>query len=158
MKSVRFSDIERIRNGRVGSPPASPPQRLLGLSLTLGLGLPVLALLLHLAAPATPLAYVVLPVLFGGLLPLARVLPGRLEVSTRFAACHLVGALDEEMGKLGYVPAERGPGTLRYRHRTGAARWPRGRARDIAVTVYEHALELTGPMPALRALRRRMEG
>lgn len=157
MKSVRFSDIERIRNGRQ-YPPATFSPRVLALALTLTLALPLMVLILHLATPATPLAYIVLPVLAGGLLPLARVLPGRLEVSTRFEACHLVGALDKEMNKLGYVPAERGPGTVRYRQRSGAPRWPRRCARDIAVIVYEHALELTGPMPALRTLRRRMEG
>lgn len=154
MKSVRFSDIERIRNRRVRQPASASTQRVAALGLTLALSLPVLAVVLHLAAPATPLGYIVLPVLLGGLLPLARVLPGRLEVSTRFSAWHLVGTLDEEMGKLGYVPAERGPGTVRYRNR--GAWWAR-QERDIAVTVHDHALEVTGPMSALRALRRRMD-
>lgn len=87
-------------------------------------------------------------------LMLALGLPARLEVSTRFYACHLVGILDETMDKLGYVPAERSPGALRYRSRAGG--WARLPKRDIAVTVLDHALEVTGPVPALRALRRRL--
>jgi hypothetical protein len=155
MKSVRFSDIEHVRNGRQRPPASFSLERLTVVVLTLGLGLPILILLLHRATPNTPLGYIVLPVLLGGLLPLSRVLQGRLEVSTRFDACHLVGALHEEVIKLGYVQAECGPGTVRYRSRP--LRWLRRRTRDILVTVYEHGLEVTGPVRALRTLRRRME-
>lgn len=155
MKSVRFSDIERIRERTLRLPAQSASSRLTALALTMVLGLPVLALVVHLAAPATPPGYIALAVLAGGVLPLARTLPGRLKVSTRFAACHLVGTLDEEMDRLGYIPAERSPGALRYR--TRVTRWPRRQPGDIAVTVRAHALEVTGPVPALRALRRRMD-
>jgi hypothetical protein len=51
------------------------------------------------------------------------------------------------VGRLGYAPAERAPGAVRYRTRGG---------KEIAVTVRAHALEVTGPVPALRALRRQM--
>ncbi|WP_296942255.1 hypothetical protein [uncultured Massilia sp.] len=155
MKSVTFSDIQHIQERARRLPAALPAPRLAALALTLALGLGALATVVHLGAPATPLGYIVLPLLLGGLLPLARVLPGRLEVSTRFSACHLVGTLDEEMDRLGYVPTERGPGTVRYR--TRGARWPRRRAAEVTVAVHEHALEVTGPMPALRALRARMD-
>jgi hypothetical protein len=66
---------------------------------------------------------------------------------TRFEACHLVCTLDDALGRLGYAPAERAPGAVRYRTRGG---------KEIAVTVRAHALEVTGPVPALRALRRQM--
>lgn len=155
MKSMRFSDIEHVRDGRQRPPASFSLERLTVLVLTLGLGLPILILLLHRATPNTPLGYIVLPVLLGGLLPLSRVLQGRLEVSTRFDASHLAGALHEEVIKLGYVQAESGAGTVRYRSRPLG--WLRRRARDIFVTVYEHGLEVTGPVPALRALRRSME-
>jgi hypothetical protein len=81
--------------------------------------------------------------------------PGRLDVTTRFQACHLVGTLDDALGKLGYAPAARAPGSLRY-HTCTPARllaWPAARPADIAVTVHAHALEVTGPMAALQALR-----
>jgi hypothetical protein len=154
MRNVTFSDIARIRHpaGRQGADVGA--QRVAALAVTMVLGLPVLGFAVHLAAPATPLAYIVLPGLAGGLLPLVRGLPARLDVSTRFCACHLVGTLDDAMEKLGYVPAERGPGAVRYRMRARRWGWP---GRDVAVTVREHALELTGPASALRALRRRMD-
>jgi hypothetical protein len=153
MKSVTFSDIVRVpdqpRSPFTLSGKRGPGQ----LALTLGLGLAALALVIHLIDPAAPLVYIVLPVLAGGLLPLTGVVPGRLEVATRFDACHLVGTLDETLNQLGYRPATRGPGALRYRAR--AARWP-GRGNEVGITVRDHALEVTGPVPVLQALRERM--
>lgn len=152
MKSVTFSEIERVRKGSPRPSLTSPAQRLLLLLLCLVLGLPALVLAFHLIDPTAPLGYIVVPVLLGGLLPtIARTLPGRFEVTTRFSACHLVGTLDEAMERLGYTLKERGPGTVRYRMR--AARWPKWQAADITVTVLDHMLEVTGPMRTLRALR-----
>lgn len=70
-------------------------------------------------------------------------------MTTRFDACHLVVTLDDALGRLGYAPAERHPGAVRYRARGG---------QEIAVTVRAHALEVTGPVRSLRALRRQMAG
>ena len=85
----------------------------------------------------------------------AQAQPGRLDVTTRFQACHLVGTLDDALGKLGYAPAKRTAGSLRYRTRghNGLLAWPSTRPADIAVTVRAHALEVTGPVAALHALR-----
>jgi hypothetical protein len=85
----------------------------------------------------------------------AETLPGRLDVRTRFQACHLVGTLDDALCKLGYAPAARAPGSLRYRtgDRTGLLAWRAPRPADIAITVRAHALEVTGPVSALHALR-----
>jgi hypothetical protein len=154
MKSVTFSEIERVRHQARPLPTLLSMRRVSTLALTLALGLPALMIAFHLLDPSAPLGYIVVPVLLGGLLPMAQVLPGRLQVSTRFEACHLVGTLDEAMAKLGYAPAERAPGAVRYRAR--AERWPQLQNREIEVTVRDHALEVTGPMPALRALRRQM--
>jgi hypothetical protein len=152
MKSVTFSEIERVRKGPHRASPASPVQRLALLLFCLVLGLPALVLAFHLIDPTAPLGYIVVPVLLGGLLPtVARTLPGRFEVTTRFSACHLVGTLDDAMERLGYTLKERGPGTVRYRMR--AARWPKWQGTDITVTVRDHMLEVTGPMRTLRALR-----
>jgi hypothetical protein len=147
MKSVTFSDIERVPEQARRRFPLGSPQRLALLGLTLVLGLAALMIGFHLFAPATPLGYIVVPILAGGLLPMAQMMNGRLEVTTRFDACHLVCTLDEALGRLGYAQAERVPGAVRYRTRGG---------REIAVTVREHALEVRGPVPALRALRRQM--
>jgi hypothetical protein len=152
MKSVTFSEIERVRKGSHRPSPAVPVQRATLLLLSMVLGLPALVLAFHLIDPTAPLGYIVVPVLLGGLLPaVARTLPGRFEVTTRFSACHLVGTLDDAMERLGYAADERSPGTVRYRMRT--ARWPTWRGADITVTVRDHMLEVTGPMRTLRALR-----
>ena len=147
MKSVTFSDIERIPEQARYRFPLGSPQRLAVLGLTLGLGLPALIVAFHFFDPSAPLAYIVAPVLAGGLLPMAQMMSGRLQVATRFDACHLVGTLDDAMTGLGYAASERGPGTVRYRARGG---------KEIAVTIRAHALDVTGPVPALRALRREM--
>ena len=85
----------------------------------------------------------------------ARGRPGRMDVTTRFQACHLVGTLDDALSKLGYAPAARAPGSLRYRtcSPAGLLAWRASRPADIAVTVRAHALEVTGPVAALNALR-----
>jgi hypothetical protein len=147
MKSVTFSDIERVAELARRPAVLASPQRALLLGLTLALGLPAMMFAFHLFDPAAPLVYIVLPVLAGGLLPMACMMPGRLEVTTRFEACHLVCTLDDALGRLGYAPSERAPGAVRYRARGG---------KEIAVTVRAHALEVRGPVPALRALRRQM--
>jgi hypothetical protein len=152
MKSVTFSEIERVRNGPHRPSPTSPAQRLTLLALSLVVGLPALVLTFHLIDPTAPLGYIVVPVLLGGLLPtVARTLPGRFEVTTRFSACHLVGTLDDAMERLGYTLDERSPGTVRYRMH--ATRWPAWKGGNITVTVRDHMLEVTGPMPTLHALR-----
>jgi hypothetical protein len=149
MKSVTFSDIERApEQVRSRSSTLGSPQRTAWLMLTLALGLPVLMLAFHSFDPDAPLAYIVLPIMAGGALPMAaQMMTGRFEVTTRFDACHLVVTLDDALARLGYAPAERLPGAVRYRARGG---------KEIAVIVHEHALEVTGPVKALRALRAQM--
>ena len=154
MKSVTFSEIERARDQARHPSPLLSRRSVVTLGLTLALGLPALMFVFHLLDPTAPLAYIVLPVLLGGLLPTLQALPGRLEVATRFDARHLVGTLDDTLGKLGYVQAERTLDSVRYRAR--AARWPQWQNKEIVVAVRSHALEVTGPVAALRALRRQM--
>ena len=155
MKSVTFSEIERVRKGPHRPTAIDPAQRRALLLLSMMLGLPALVLAFHLVDPTAPLGYIVVPVLLGGLLPaLARTLPGRFEVTTRFSACHLVGTLDDAMEQLGYAPVERGPGSVRYRMR--AARWPAWRNADVMVTVRDHMLEVAGPVRTLHALREQL--
>jgi hypothetical protein len=50
-------------------------------AVTLALGLPVIALLVHLATPAVPIGYIVVPVLAGGLLPMCALAPRRVNVT-----------------------------------------------------------------------------
>ncbi|MVW61419.1 hypothetical protein GPY61_15925 [Massilia sp. NEAU-DD11] len=155
MKSVTFSEIERVRKGPHRPTSLAPAQRRTILLLSMVLGLPALTFAFHLVDPTAPLGYIVVPVLLGGLLPaIAPTLPGRFEVTTRFSACHLVGTVDDAMESLGYAPAERSPGTVRYRMR--AARWSAGKNADITVTVRDHMLEVAGPVRTLHALRQQL--
>jgi hypothetical protein len=156
MKSVTFSDIERVQGGVRSLPRQSVMRRLGALALLLALGLAALMIAFHLLDPTAPLGYIVVPVLLGGLLPVTQMLPGRFEVTTRFDACHMVVTLDEALARLGYRQAERAPGSVRYHAR--GARWTSWLNKEIDVTVKPHALEVVGPMPALRALRLQMEG
>jgi len=154
MKSVTFSEIERARDQARHPSPLLTRRSVARLGLTMAVGLPALMFVFHLLDPTAPLAYIVVPVLLGGLMPMMQALPGRLEVATRFDARHLIGTLDDTLGKLGYAQAERTPDSVRYRAR--AARWPQWQNKEIVVTVRAHALEVTGPVAALRALRSHM--
>jgi hypothetical protein len=133
MKSVTFSDIERAPEQARRRPLSlASPQRAAWLALTLALGLPALMFGFHLFDPGAPLAYIVVPILAGGLLPMAaRMMTGRFEVTTRFDACHLVVTLDEALGRLGYAPC-RTPSRRRALPRARRQGDRRDRARACA--------------------------
>jgi hypothetical protein len=117
-------------------------------ALTLALGLPALIFAFHQLDPGAPLPFIVLPVLAGGVAPMLALRPGRFEVSTRFDAQHLVRTLETTLGGLGFERVGQRAGTVRYR--TQGARWME---KEIAVTVRAHSIEVSGPVPALRALQ-----
>jgi hypothetical protein len=152
MKSVTFSEVIRLREA---SPLCTATTRqLLLFGLTVAVGLPGLVVGFHLLDPAAPLGYIVGPVMAGGLLPVLAAAPGRFEVQTRFHASHLVGTLDDTLAALGYAPAQRGPGSVRYRAQRNSLRpWNRP---EISVTVRDHALDIVGPFDTLRALQRQL--
>jgi len=151
MKNVTLSAVVRNHARRRLLCPIHTWRRLGLYAVTLALGLPVIVLLAHLLDPAAPLACIVAPVLAGGLLPAFMLLPGRLEVNTRFHAHHLVGTLDESLSRLGYVKTVDDAGNVRYRPQK--RHWLGGPAADIAVTLHPHAADITGP---LRALQRQL--
>ncbi len=149
MKSVMFSEVVRSNPGGAWLRGLSP---LTAYALTVAVGMPFLVLALHLLDPEAPLALIVLPVLAGLVLPLCASAPGRLDVNTRFDACHMSMTLDATLAKLGYARTEAAPGRLRY-IRTAGLSW-RARAQTINVKVHAHALEVIGPIPILRSLQR----
>jgi len=149
MKSVMFSEVVPAPR-RAGLLHTLSPLTAYG--LTLALGMPLLVLVMHLFDPAAPLALIVLPVLAGLALPLCAGAPGRLEVNTRFDACHMAGTLDATLASLGYARGDGGPGLLRY-VKTTRPTW-RSRARSVNVRVHAHALEVIGPVPVLRSLQK----
>jgi hypothetical protein len=144
MKSVVLSEVVRVDASSAGS----AGTRWGRFALTLALGLPLLMLVIHQLDPAAPLAFIVLPALAGGILPVLAAVPGKFEVTTRFEAQHLVRTLDQTLAALGYENVERQPGAVRYRTRPG--RWL---GKEVAVIVRERTIELVGPVPTLRALQ-----
>jgi hypothetical protein len=154
MKSVSMSEVVRVHDRARLLFPIQSWRQFSAFAATLALGLPAIMFTVHLLDPAAPLAYIVIPVLLGGLLPVFAVLPGRFEVRTRFDAQHLVGTLDHTLGTLGYAQAGAEAGALRYRARKPG--WFSRRERDIAVTLRDRQIEIVGPIATLRMLQRRM--
>jgi len=153
MKSVMFSEVVPAQRNAGLLRTLSP---LMAYGLTVAIGMPLLVLAMHLFDPSAPLAWIVLPVLAGLALPLCISAPGRLDVNTRFDACHMADTLDATLAALGYARSDAGPGLLRY---AKAARptW-RNRAQNVNVRVHAHALEVIGPIPVLRALQKALAG
>jgi hypothetical protein len=152
MKSVTLSEVVRDGSRPLYSAAALRQAMLFGLVLSLGLAALIVAF--RLLDPGAPLGLIAGPVLLGGLLPVLTANGGRLEVQTRFDACHLVGTLDGALDSLGYVPAERGAGAVRYRPSGfGLLAWNRP---EISVTVRDHGLDIVGPFDTLCMLQRRL--
>jgi len=153
MKSVTFSEIVRVRERPGFLHRIDTWRQSLPWALTLLAGLPVLVLVLHLIDPDTPLPYLILPAIFGGLLPIFMLRPGRFEMRTRFDAHYMITALDETLGTLGYRRTATDTTSIRYfRPRP----WLRGQEGAINVAVREHVLEIVGPVGSLRLLQHRM--
>ena len=156
MKSVSFSEVIYAHEVAPWLSPAKPRWRLAGFALLMVLGLAGLVVLFHALDPDTPLVFIVVPVLAGGILPLLALTPARFEVTTRFEARHLLHPLEDGLRGLGYERMAMPPGHLRYRPRHGlGANWP---AKEIDVVVREHALSITGPALTLHALRKGLGG
>ena len=154
MKNVTLSAVVRNHARRRLLCPIRTWRQLGQYAATLALGLPAIVVVMHLLDPTAPLAWIVVPVLAGGLLPAFTLLPGRFEVNTRFHAHHLVGTLDESLHRLGYVKTVEDAASLRYRPRR--RHWLGGPAADIAVTLHAHTADIAGPLGPLRALQRQL--
>jgi hypothetical protein len=152
MKSVTFSEVEYAHDVAPWLSPSQPRRRLFSFVLLMAAGLAGLACLFRWLDPTAPLAFIVFPVLAGGLLPLFALMPARFEVTTRFEARHLMRTLDDGLSGLGYEPVAMPPGLLRYRPRS--ARWLRWPSKEIDITLREHMLCISGPAIAVHALRK----
>ncbi len=154
MKSVTFSAVLPAR--APSSLPGALADPRFRLAVTLAFGLPALMLAFHVFAPGVPLAYIVGPVLAGGLLPLLVAAPARFEIRTRFEARHILPTLDDTLGALGYLPEPCAAGGRQRRYRWQRRQWPGWNEGPVTVTVHAHALELAGPVTVLREVQRRM--
>lgn len=156
MKSVSFSEVIYAHEVAPWLSPAKPRRRLAGFAVVMVLGLAGLVVLFHALDPGTPLAFIVVPVLAGGILPLLALTRARFEVTTRFEARHLLHSLEDGLNRLGYERVVMPSGHLRYRPQHGpGANWP---AREIDVVLHEHVLSITGPALTLHALRKGLGG
>lgn len=154
MKSVTMSEVVRATDRARLPFPTQSWRELAALALGLGSGLLAIMYAVHLLDPGAPLAYIVIPALVGGLLPVFATMPGRFELCTRFDAQHLLGPLDMAMQALGYIQAGKDGATVRYRTRSPG--WLAARRQEVAVTLRERGVEIVGPMPTLRRLQRHM--
>jgi hypothetical protein len=154
MKSVSLSQVVRSHDSFRFLCPIQSWSQLISVALTLAVGLTCIATLFMALDPTAPMAYIVIPVLMGGLAPVFAALPARFEVFTRFHAHHFVKTLEETILAMGYAPIESAAERTRcYRPQTGLFRW---KEHAIAVTVNEHAITVGGPVLALRLLQQKL--
>ncbi|HEX9173870.1 MAG TPA: hypothetical protein VF861_14555 [Telluria sp.] len=154
MKSVTMSEVVRASERTHHAFPTHSWREIATLALGLGSGLVAIMYAVHLLAPESPLAYIVIPALVGGLLPVFATAPGRFEVCTRFDAQHLAGSFDLALEALGFTQAGTDGATIRYRNR--ALGWLCAHRQEVSVTLRERRVEIVGPMSTLRRLQRHM--
>lgn len=154
MKSVTMSDVVRSHESYRYLCPIQSWSQFLSLAVTLTVGLALIAMVVAAIDPSAPIAFVVLPVLLGGLVPVFAVLPARFEVCTRFQAQHFVKTLDETILSMGYAQTESGANrTHLYSRKSGLFHW---KESAISVTVGEHAIIVGGPIAAMYQLQQKL--
>ena len=154
MKSVTLSEVIREHDSYRFLCPIQSWAQFKTFALTLTFGLPAIAILFMLVDPGAPAAYVVVPVLVGGLTPVFAALPARFDVITRFDAQHFTRTLDEAMCEMGYQLRDGAAGVTRcYTKQAGLLRW---KENEIAVTVREHSIAIAGPVLAMHTLQHKL--
>jgi hypothetical protein len=154
MQDVTLSHLTRTHAPYRFLCPIRSRRQLIAFGIFLVFGLPLITLLLKLLDPTAPLACILVPALVGGSLPMFAVLPARLNMVTRFHAGHLIHMLDETIQSLGYARSETLPAGARYH--AMQPRWLAWKENDIAVTVRDHSIEVSGPLCAMRALQEKL--
>ncbi|MDB5917967.1 MAG: hypothetical protein JWR40_2201 [Massilia sp.] len=156
MKSVSLSQVVRSHDSFRFFCPLQSWSQFLSLAVTLGAGLACIALLFMAIDPTAPVAYIVVPVLLGGLAPVFAALPGKFEVVTRFHAQYFLKTLDQSIMSMGYSAELPAAGrTRRYSRAKALFNW---KENAIAVTVTEHAITVEGPIFSLRMLQQKLVG
>lgn len=156
MKSVSLSQVVRSNESYRALCPIQSWRELLSLMLTLAVGLTLIAALFMALDPTAPLAYIVVPVLLGGIMPVFAALPAKFEVFTRFHAHHFLKTLDETILAMGFTPGESPAERTRVYCRKATLFYWKDNA--IAVTVQEHAILVGGPVATLRVLQQKLTG
>lgn len=157
MKSVTLSQVVRSQQSYRLANRVQSWRELAALALTLSVGLVGIALLLMTLDPGAPLAWIIVPVLLGGTVPLFAALPGQFDVLTRFDAAHFLNNVEANLQAMGYAvdqAASAHDGRCRcYRRRAHLFHW---KESTLTLSVHDHAITIAGPMPALRQLQHRL--
>ncbi len=154
MKSVSLTQVVRSHQAYRLASPVRSWRELAALALTLSLGLAAIAMVLMALDPGAPTAWIVIPVLLGGSLPLFAAMPGQFKVLTRFEASHLIGTLDTTLREMGYAVTDGGDGRSRtYQRRGRLFHW---KDSIITLQLQPHAISISGPMPAMRRLQQQL--
>lgn len=154
MKSVSLSQVVRSHDSFRFFCPLQSWSQFLSLAVTLCAGLTGIALLFMAIDPTAPMAYIIVPILLGGLAPVFAALPGQFKVITRFDAHYFLKTLDQTIASMGYSAELPVAGrTRRYCRGTGLFNW---KEHVIAVTVTEHAINVDGPIFTLRMLQQKL--
>jgi hypothetical protein len=154
MKSVSLSQVVRSHDSYRFLCPIQSWNQLLSLALTMAIGLTLIAMLFMAIDPTAPVAYIVIPVLLGGMAPVFAALPARFEVVTRFHAHYFLKTLDETILSMGYATTKSAAEpTRQYRPQATLLRW---KENAITVTVNEHVITVGGPIFALRQLQQKL--
>ncbi|MFL6707896.1 MAG: hypothetical protein ACJ8HI_06790 [Massilia sp.] len=154
MKSVSLSQVVRAQQSYRLASPVQSWRELAALALTLSVGLVAIVIVLMALDPGAPAMWIVAPVLLGGSLPLVAALPGQFDVVTRFDAAHFLKTLDVTLREMGYAATDSLDGRSRSYQRP--ARLFRWKDSTVTLRLQEHAVSITGPMPALRRLQQRL--
>ena len=154
MKNISLSPVTRVHAPYRFLCPIRSRRQLVAFALFLVFGLPFITVLLKLYDPGAPLAYILIPALVGGCIPVFALMPARLSVATRFHAGHLAHTLDASILALGYARSE--SFTTGARYQPAQRGWLGWQEDDIAVTVLEHTIEISGPVFAMRALQEKL--
>lgn len=151
MKSVSLSQVVRSQQA---NGPIQSLREVIALGMTLSLGLVLIALVLMAADPGAPTAWIVIPVLLGGTLPLLAATQGQFEVHTRFEAAHFLNNLDTSLRAMGYRPSDTADPRRRcYQRPPSLLRW---QTRQLTMSIHQHAITVSGPLPVLRRLQHRL--
>ena len=154
MKSVSLSQVVRSHDYFRFICPLQSWRQFLSLAATLCVGLTCIAVLFMAIDPGAPVAYIIVPILLGGLAPVFAALPGKFEVVTRFHAQYFLKTLDQSIVSMGYSAQLPAAGhTRRYSRSTSLFDW---KEHAIVVTVGEHAITIDGPIFTLRMLQRKL--
>ncbi|MES2758350.1 MAG: hypothetical protein V4693_13330 [Pseudomonadota bacterium] len=153
MKSVSMSQVVRAHDPIRFLCPIQSWRQLLSLGFTLVVGLTFIAMVCMAIDPSAPVAYILVPVLVGGLAPVFAALPARFQVNTRFHAQYFVKTLDEAILSMGYSATQAADGRTSYQPQARLFRW---KENAIEVSVRDHAIVVGGPVFALRMLQQRL--